>query len=161
VHLPRILIILMIYTHTHTHTHTYTRRYRTFHSFIRPSASSWRLSDDERQTASVALRSPLRSIRDTLYTWGQQLFYVRTYVQHVARDSIALYIAVYPSAAGRRCSIIKCIAFLPSYLASRPPISGTSRLVNYRLTSLRSRVSTRTSRYHCPPRCAVYLGCNS
>lgn len=37
---------------------------------------------------------------------------------------VALYIAVYPSTVVRRCSIIKCIAFLPFYLASRPPISG-------------------------------------
>jgi len=61
------------------------------------------------------------------------------YVQYVAYDSVALYIAVYPSAAGRRCSIIKCIAFLPSF--PLPANLGTSRLVNYRLTS--PRVSTR------------------
>lgn len=58
---------------------------------------------------------------------------LRTYVQYVAYDSVALYIAAYPSVAGRRCSIIKCIAFLLSYLASHPPISGRVAL---RITAL-------------------------
>lgn len=65
---------------------------------------------------------------ETLYTpyRGCNSYFTYTYVRnvYVAHDSVALYIAVYPSSAVRRCSIIKCIAFLPFYLASRPPISG-------------------------------------